>query len=60
MINRIALVIQYDGSSFSGWQNQKGQKTIQGIIEEKITELDQTNKRVKVVAAGRTDAGVHE
>ena len=58
MINRIALVIQYDGSGFSGWQNQKEFKTIQGTIEEKIAELDPI-RPVKVIAAGRTDSGVH-
>ncbi len=58
MINRIALVIQYDGSGFSGWQNQKDLKTIQGTIEDKIAELD-PNRPIKVIAAGRTDAGVH-
>ena len=58
MINRIALVIQYDGSGFSGWQNQKGFKTVQGTLEQKISELDPI-RPVKVISAGRTDAGVH-
>ena len=58
MITRIALVIQYDGSGFNGWQNQKNFITIQGTIEEKIAELDNI-RPVKVIAAGRTDAGVH-
>ena len=58
MINRIALVIQYDGKDFSGWQNQRDLITIQGTLEEKIAELD-PNRPVKVIAAGRTDAGVH-
>ncbi len=58
MINRIALVIQYDGSGFSGWQNQKDQITIQGTLEEKIAELEPSGP-VKVIAAGRTDSGVH-
>jgi len=58
LINRIALVIQYDGSGFSGWQNQKDVITIQGTLEDKISELD-PYRPVKVVAAGRTDAGVH-
>ena len=58
MINRIALVIQYDGSGFSGWQNQKNFITIQGTIEEKIAELYPI-RPVKVIAAGRTDSGVH-
>jgi tRNA pseudouridine38-40 synthase len=56
--NRIALVIQYDGSGFRGWQNQKGFKTVQGTLEEKIGELDPTIP-AKVIAAGRTDSGVH-
>ena len=58
MKNRIALVIQYDGSSFRGWQNQKDSITVQGTLEEKIAELD-LSKSVKVIAAGRTDSGVH-
>ena len=58
MIKRIALVLQYDGSSYSGWQNQKNFITVQGTIEEKIAALDPI-RPVKVIAAGRTDAGVH-
>tara|TARA_Y100001968_G_scaffold142362_1_gene130095 strand:- start:233 stop:1048 length:816 start_codon:yes stop_codon:yes gene_type:complete len=58
LINRIALVIQYDGKDFNGWQNQKKYTTIQGTLEEKIAELDSL-RPVKVVAAGRTDSGVH-
>tara|TARA_Y100001968_G_scaffold228329_1_gene211129 strand:- start:182 stop:997 length:816 start_codon:yes stop_codon:yes gene_type:complete len=58
LINRIALVIQYDGSGFSGWQNQKDLRTIQGTIEDKISDLD-PKRPIKVIAAGRTDAGVH-
>ncbi len=58
MTNRIALVIQYDGSGYRGWQNQKNSKTVQGTLEEKISELDPI-RPVKVIAAGRTDSGVH-
>ena len=58
MKNRIALVIQYDGLDFRGWQNQKDSVTVQGTLEEKITELNQ-GESVKVIAAGRTDSGVH-
>ena len=58
MKERIALVIQYDGSFFKGWQNQNDSITVQGTLEEKIGELDQS-KPVKVIAAGRTDSGVH-
>ena len=58
MIRRIALVIQYDGSRFCGWQKQKGLISVQAILEEKIAELDPI-RPVKAIAAGRTDAGVH-
>ena len=58
MTHRIALVIQYDGSCFRGWQNQKDSITVQGTLEEKIAELD-PSRPVKVIAAGRTDSGVH-
>ncbi len=58
MTRRIALVIQYDGSGFRGWQNQKDSKTVQGTLEEKISDLD-PHRPVKVIAAGRTDSGVH-
>ena len=58
MTTRIALVIQYDGSGFRGWQNQKDSLTVQGTLEEKIAYLDPI-RPVKVIAAGRTDSGVH-
>ena len=58
MTNRIALIIQYDGSGFRGWQNQKDSITVQGTLEEKIAELDPI-RPVKAIAAGRTDSGVH-
>ena len=58
MLKRIALIVQYDGSAYSGWQKQKDLTTVQGILEEKIGELDPI-RPVKVIAAGRTDSGVH-
>ena len=58
MTNRVALVFQYDGSGFKGWQNQKDSITVQGTLEEKIAELDPI-RPVKAIAAGRTDSGVH-
>ena len=58
MTNRIALVIQYYGANFKGWQNQKDAITVQGVLEEKIAELDPI-RPVNVIAAGRTDSGVH-
>ena len=55
---RIALSLQYDGSGFCGWQRQKEGLSVQGVLEQAISELDPL-RPVKVVAAGRTDAGVH-
>jgi tRNA pseudouridine38-40 synthase len=53
----IRLVLEYDGTRYHGWQRQKGATTIQGLIEEKI--LIMTKEPVKLIASGRTDAGVH-
>ncbi len=54
---RIALVLQYDGTGFNGWQVQNGGRTVQGEIEKAIQVL--LKKRVRVIASGRTDSGVH-
>ncbi len=54
---RIALVIQYLGTHFHGWQRQLNQRTVQEEIEKVLQSV--LKKRVNVSAAGRTDAGVH-
>ncbi len=51
------MVLQYDGTRYHGWQWQKNALTIQAVVEEKIQVI--TGERVKVIASGRTDAGVH-
>ena len=56
-MKRVALLVQYDGSNYSGWQRQKNATTVQEIIERAILKI--TNQVVKTFAAGRTDAGVH-
>ena len=56
-MKRVALLVQYDGSKYSGWQRQKNSTTIQEILEKILFEI--TNNVVKTFAAGRTDAGVH-
>ena len=53
----IKLCLAYDGHRYHGWQRQKNGVTIQGIIEEKIKRM--LGKPVKLIASGRTDAGVH-
>ncbi|MDX1487001.1 MAG: tRNA pseudouridine(38-40) synthase TruA [Acidiferrobacterales bacterium] len=54
---RIAAIVEYDGSDFSGWQLQDGVRTIQGVIETALSKVADT--AVRVIVAGRTDAGVH-
>ncbi len=56
-MKHIKLVLQYEGSNCSGWQIQKNEKTIQGLIEEALFTV--TKEHVRVTGAGRTDAGVH-
>lgn len=60
---RIALGLQYDGSTYSGWQSQVNQKTIQDQLERAISAFVGTDalksNLVRVVTAGRTDTGVH-
>ena len=54
---RIALVIEYNGTHFSGWQRQPGTRTVQECVETAVSAVADTPLRV--VCAGRTDAGVH-
>jgi len=56
-LKRVALLVQYDGSHYSGWQRQKNAITVQEILERALLKI--TNHVVKTFAAGRTDAGVH-
>ncbi|MBW2117476.1 MAG: tRNA pseudouridine(38-40) synthase TruA [Deltaproteobacteria bacterium] len=53
----IKLTLAYDGSHYHGWQRQKNGVTIQGVVEEKIEIM--VGEPVKLIASGRTDAGVH-
>lgn len=54
---RIALVLEYDGSRYHGWQAQAGLRTIQQAVEHALSQVADT--AVSVVCAGRTDTGVH-
>jgi tRNA pseudouridine38-40 synthase len=51
------LSISYDGTDFHGWQRQPDKRTIQGVLEESLTKI--TRKKIHIIGAGRTDAGVH-
>ncbi|MCM1985330.1 tRNA pseudouridine(38-40) synthase TruA [Lyngbya confervoides] len=54
---RVALVIQYVGTHFHGWQRQPQQRTVQESLENAILAV--VDHPVTVCGAGRTDAGVH-
>ena len=55
---RRKLTLEYDGTAFSGWQRQPGvERTVQGVLEAALDRLPWEHG--SVVAAGRTDAGVH-
>lgn len=55
---RFKLVIEYNGSRYSGWQIQKNARTVAGEIERAIAEAAR-RKAFELYGAGRTDAGVH-
>ncbi|HTY98871.1 MAG TPA: tRNA pseudouridine(38-40) synthase TruA [Rhodocyclaceae bacterium] len=54
---RIALGVEYDGSSFAGWQSQSHGNTVQDVLERALAAV--ADGPVRVACAGRTDAGVH-
>ncbi len=56
-MQKIRLIIQYDGTNYHGWQIQPDRLTIQGTIETLLYKI--TSEKISLAAAGRTDAGVH-
>lgn len=55
---RYAACVEYDGSSFSGWQRQKHNvRTVQGDIETALSKV--ADQATAIITAGRTDTGVH-
>ncbi|MCS7200460.1 MAG: tRNA pseudouridine(38-40) synthase TruA [Caldimicrobium sp.] len=57
MVRNIRLFIAYDGTNYLGFQIQPKGPTIQGLLQEILTQV--LGHKVKVRSAGRTDAGVH-
>jgi tRNA pseudouridine38-40 synthase len=57
-MSRFKLTLEYEGTRYSGWQMQKGGKSIQGEILDACRELFE-NETVDIYGAGRTDGGVH-
>ena len=56
-MRNIKLNIEYDGTDFAGWQIQPGQRTVQGLLEDKLSSM--LEEKISVLGSGRTDAGVH-
>jgi len=56
-MRNIKVALEYDGSEFCGWQWQPKGRSVQGVLQQAAEEL--LRESVKVVGAGRTDAGVH-
>jgi tRNA pseudouridine38-40 synthase len=56
-VTRWRLTIEYDGGPFMGWQRQDHGPSVQQTIEEALQRM--TGEAASVMAAGRTDAGVH-
>jgi tRNA pseudouridine38-40 synthase len=54
---RIALVLEYDGRAFCGWQSQASGCAVQDAVERALQPI--CGRPVRVSAAGRTDSGVH-
>ena len=56
-MTRIALGLEYDGSSFKGWQSQPHGNTVQDALERALAAV--AGEPLRVSCAGRTDSGVH-
>ncbi len=54
---RIALGVEYDGQHFLGWQSQAVGLTAQDAVQAALSEI--AHEKISVIAAGRTDTGVH-
>ncbi|NLC04658.1 MAG: tRNA pseudouridine(38-40) synthase TruA [Tissierellia bacterium] len=56
-MKNIKLTIEYDGTNYHGWQNQRDVNSIQEEIEKALTKV--LGKYVDIIGSGRTDAGAH-
>ena len=54
---RVALVVEYDGRAFCGWERQPHCESVQAAVERALSRV--ADEPVRVLCAGRTDAGVH-
>ncbi len=59
MTLRIRVDLSYDGTAFSGWAAQPGRRTVEDTLSQALTTIVRSLTPVRLVVAGRTDAGVH-
>ena len=56
-MKNVMLIVEYEGTNFSGWQRQIGKRTVEEEIEKTISKV--TKEKIKLIGSGRTDAKVH-
>ena len=56
---RIRIDFGYDGAAFSGWAMQPGKRTVEDELSSALTLILRAPRPIRLVVAGRTDAGVH-
>ncbi len=56
-MKRVQITVAYDGTNYNGWQMQPTGITIEGVLNQALTEL--LGEPVHVIGASRTDSGVH-
>jgi len=56
-MHRYQVLIEYVGTNFVGWQIQSNGKSIQKLIQTKLSKL--LKEKISLLGSGRTDAGVH-
>ena len=53
-MKRIGLVVAYDGTNYCGWQTQPNGITVQGVLNDTLSEL--LGEKIETIGASRTDA----
>ena len=56
-MHRYQILIEYVGTNFVGWQIQSKGKSIQKLIQTKLSKL--LKEKILIIGSGRTDSGVH-
>lgn len=56
-IQRIAMVLEFDGQPYHGWQQQNNASSVQATLQDALKRME--GRSISAAAAGRTDAGVH-